>query len=105
MSYTPLTLFKQHVRADDFSEDDTYLQQCLDAAEAMVVRATHRTAAELISMNDGAHLPPELVQAVMLVAGSFYDHREDDSSTQYYTIPNGAETIIKQYRRLCEQDP
>lgn len=104
MSETNLSLFKQHVRADDFADDDAYLQQCLEAAESIVVRATHRTIAELKAMNGGTSLPPAIVQAVLLVGGSLYDHRENDTPTQYAEIPLGASTIIKQYRKLCEQD-
>lgn len=106
MSLTSLKLFKQHVRADDFADDDEYLQQCLDAAEDMVVRATHRTADELKAMNtaDATRLPAPITQAVLLVGGSLYDHREDDAPGTYSEIPIGASTIIKQYRRLCEQD-
>lgn len=104
MSYTSLTLFKQHVRADDFSEDDTYLQQCLDAAEQTVIRATHRTADELLQMADGEHLPAPITQAILLVGGSMYDHRENDTPTAYQEIPIGATTLIKQYRRLCAQE-
>lgn len=50
MSHTSLTLFKQHVRADDFADDDAYLQQCLDAAEQQVVTATNRTLDELLAL-------------------------------------------------------
>lgn len=101
MSYTNLNLFKKHVRADDFSEDDEYLQQCLDAAEEIVIRATHRSVEELLSISDGEHLPPSLTQAVLLVGGSMYDHRENDAPQQFCEIPIGATTIIKQYRKLC----
>ena len=106
MSLTSLKLFKQHVRADDFADDDEYLQQCLDAAEDIVVRATHRTTAELQAMapNGNGKLPAPITQAVLLVGGSLYDHREDDAPGTYCEIPIGASTIIKQYRRLCEQD-
>lgn len=104
MSQTSLTLFKQHVRADDFADDDAYLQQCLDAAEQQVVNATNRTMAELLAMGpDGQTLPAPLTQAVLLVGGSLYDHRENDAPTAYSEIPWGAAAIIKQYRRLCVQ--
>lgn len=59
MSEVALSLFKKHVRADDFSDDDDYLQQCLDAAEASVVRATNRTLDELKLMGGGS-LPAPL---------------------------------------------
>lgn len=105
MSHTSLTLFKLHVRADDFADDDAYLQQCLDAAEQQVVTATNRTLDELLALGpDGQSLPAPLTQAVLLVGGSLYDHRENDAPQQYTEIPWGAAAIIKQYRRLCVQD-
>ena len=103
MSEVALSLFKKHVRADDFSDDDDYLQQCLDAAEASVVHATNRTLDELKLMGGGS-LPAPLVQAILLVGGSAYDHRENDAPQQYSEIPWGASSIIKQYRRLCVRE-
>ena len=103
MAIVPLSLFKKHVRADDFADADDYLQQCLDAAEAMVIRETHRTREELLALGDGEHYPPQLTQAILLAGGSMYDHREGDAPQQYVEIPFGVQTIVKQFRKLCEQ--
>lgn len=48
-----LELFKQHVRADDFSDDDAYLAHLLGVAEEWVVRETNRSIEELKGLNGG----------------------------------------------------
>ena len=50
MATVSLALLKKHVRADDFTEDDDYLQGLLDAAEAHVIAATNRPASELFAL-------------------------------------------------------
>ena len=46
MATIDIELLKKHVRADDFSDDDTYLAHLLEAAEQYVCTATNRTSAE-----------------------------------------------------------
>ena len=53
MAITDLALFKKHVRADDFADDDEYLAHILDTAEMAVVTATNRPLEELLEMGDG----------------------------------------------------
>lgn len=53
MAIVDLELFKKHVRADDFTDDDAYMLHLLDAAEQAVVTATNRTAAELTAGGGG----------------------------------------------------
>ena len=59
-----LALFKQHVKADDFADDDTYLAHLLKSATGHVIRATNRTESELTEMG-GGEFPAELQQAIM----------------------------------------
>ena len=63
MASVDISLLKQHVRADDFSEDDQYLQHLLEAAEQYVCDATNRTTDELLKLG-GEALPVTLQQAV-----------------------------------------
>ena len=37
MAVVSLALFKKHVRADDFADDDEYLEHLLDTAESAVI--------------------------------------------------------------------
>lgn len=94
-----LSLFKKHVRADDFADDDVYLMHLLEAAEVSVVNYTNRTLEELMEMGiDG--LPTPLVQAVMMLAAHWYNQRESVSSVQMHEVPDALQALVKPYRRL-----
>lgn len=99
MATTKLELLKKHVRADDFSGDDVYLAQLLNAAEEYVVMATNRTTEELLVMG-GEALPASLQQAVLLIAGHWYNQREAVSGVQMAEVPYTLQALVKPYRKL-----
>ena len=101
MAIVDLALFKKHVRADDFAYDDEVLQQCLDAAEELVVMATNRTEEELLELGEGKY-PPRLAQAILMVAASYYATPETTAGVQYHEMPWGATAIIKSLRKLAD---
>lgn len=94
-----LALFKKHVRADDFADDDTYLQHLLDVAEEAVITATNRTEAELTEMGGGS-FPASLKHAIMLLGGHLYNQRESVSTTQLHAVPDSLQALIKPWRKL-----
>lgn len=98
MSIVTLALFKKHVRADDFADDDDYLQTTLDAAEAFVIRATNRTEDELIEMGGGT-FPIMLQRAILLIGAAWYDQREGLSSVQMNIVPT-TQALIRPFRKL-----
>lgn len=100
MATTKLELLKKHVRADDFSGDDEYLAQLLNAAEEYVVMATNRTTEELLEMGGGEALPVSLQQAVLLIAGHWYNQREAVSGVQMAEVPYTLQALVKPYRKL-----
>lgn len=100
MALVSLELFKQHVRADDFSDDDSYLQHCIDSATAQVLNMTNRTEAELTEMG-GGEFPVSLVHAILLLGGHYYNQRESDSNLQFHSVPNGLEALVKPFRKLA----
>lgn len=100
MATTKLELLKKHVRADDFSGDDVYLAQLLNAAEEYVVMATNRTTEELLVMGGGEALPASLQQAVLLIAGHWYNQREAVSGVQMAEVPYTLQALVKPYRKL-----
>ena len=104
MATMDLALLKQHVRADDFSDDDVYLAHLLEAAEAWVIGSTNRTRAELAEIGGGDELPPTLQQAVLLVAGHWYNQREAVGAGQMSEVPYTLQSLIKPYRKLVEDD-
>lgn len=101
MATVDLELLKKHVRADDFADDDDYLAHLLDAAEQYVCTATNRDAAELLEMGGGEKLPTMLQQAVLLIAGHWYNQREAVSGVQMAEVPYTLQALIKPYRKLA----
>ena len=99
MATVDIALLKMHVRADDFSDDDAYLQHLLDAAEQYVCEATNRTSEELAELG-GGKLPVTLQQAVLLIAGHWYNQREAVSGVQMAEVPYTLQALIKPYRKL-----
>ena len=102
MTLVDLTLFKQHVRADDFGSDDAVLQFYLDAAVEAVITATNRTEAELLDMSDGTALPKPLQQAAMMLAAHWYNQREAVSGTQMHEVPASLMALVKPFRKLAD---
>ena len=84
-----------------FADDDEVLQQCLDAAEELVVMATNRTEEELLELGGGKY-PPRLAQAILMVAASYYATPETTAGVQYHEMPWGATAIIKSLRKLAD---
>lgn len=101
MASVSLELFKRHVRADDFSDDDGYLLHLLDTAEEWVSRETGRPLPELLEEGGGS-LPLPLCQAVMLMAGHWYNQREGVSSGQMREVPYTLKALVKPFTRLSE---
>jgi hypothetical protein len=102
MAIVDIALLKSHVRADDFSDDDQYLAHLLDAAEEYVTKATNRSSDELLAMGGGEHLPTTLQQAVLLIAGHWYNQREAVSGVQMAEVPYTLQALIKPYRKLVD---
>lgn len=94
-----LEMFKRHVRADDFSDDDEYLLELLDTAEEHIVTGTHRSREELETMGKGS-LPKPLFHAAMMLAAHWYNQREAVSGTQMHEAPQSIQALTKPYRKL-----
>ena len=101
MSVVSLALFKKHVRADDFADDDSYLEHLLNTAEDAVITATRRTEQELTALN-GGEFPAPLTHAVMMLAAHWYNQRESVSSVQMHEVPDALQALIKPFRKLAE---
>lgn len=99
MAVVGLALFKKHVRADDFSDDDEYLQHLIATAEVAIITATNRTEEELTDGN-GGEFPAPLKHAIMMVAAHWYNQRESVSTTQMHEVPDALQALVKPYRKL-----
>lgn len=99
MAAVTLELFKKHVRADDFTDDDAYMEHLLEAAAEAVIGYTRRTRDELDPEGTG-DLPAPLVHAVLVLAATWYDQRESISSVQMHAVPDTLQSLVKPYRKL-----
>lgn len=94
-----LEYLKKHVRADDFTEDDEYLESLLEEAEAAVVGMTNRSMAELTELGDG-EFPKPLRRAVLLLAGHWYNQRESVSTAGMQEVPDTLQALVRPWRKL-----
>lgn len=101
MGVVDLALFKKHVRADDFADDDDYLAYLLETAESAVITATNRTEEELTEMGNGA-FPMPLRQAILMIGAHWYNQRESVSTVQMHAVPDSLQALIKPFRKLAE---
>lgn len=101
MTAISLELFKKHVRADDFDEDDGYLRHLLDTAVTAVVTATNRTEEELLGMG-GGDFPLPLLHASMMLAAHWYNQRESVAGVQMHEVPDSLQSLVKPYRKLAD---
>ncbi len=101
MAVVDLALFKKHVRADDFADDDEYLEHLLETAESAVVTATNRTLEELEQIGGGS-VPTPIKHAILMVGAHWYNQRESVSSVQMHAVPDSLQALIKPYRKLAE---
>ena len=93
-----IMLLKKQVRADDFYQDDLYLQHLLDAATETIVTYTNREKAELV--DDEGNLPKMLQQAVLMLAAHWYNQRESVSTVVMHEVPDSIQTLVKPFRKL-----
>lgn len=101
MSVVTLALFKKHVRADDFAEDDEYLQYLLEVATSSVIIATNRSQQELERIGGGS-LPLPIEQAILMLGAHWYNQRESASTIQMHSVPDSLQALIKPFRKLAE---
>lgn len=96
--YVSLDLVKKHVRADDFTADDEYLEILCNSAEEHIITMTQAEESDLVAAGDG-DLPLQLKQAVLLLVGHWYNQREGVSSN-LSAIPYGIDALVKPFRVL-----
>ena len=85
---TDFDLFRKHCRADDFDDETEYLRFLLEAAEEAIVKATNRSAAELVEMGGGKF--PHMLRIAAAV--------------QMHSVPETFEAWVKPFKRLCKPE-
>ena len=103
--YLQLNQIKKHLNIDeDFKSDDEYLLQLAQAAQNVVEVHIDRPLDSLL--NEEGNLPSSLIQAMLLLVGTWYANRESVSFASNSVLPHSYDYIIalyKNYNREVEK--
>lgn len=98
MNHLTLKLIKEHLNLDnDFTLDDAYLSNLGDVVEQVVEKHIDDSFVYLASVN-GGKLPTPLIQAMLLLLGSYYANREHIAFNANYEVGNSYTFLIDLYR-------
>lgn len=95
--YISIEEIKRHLNID-YEEDDTYLQDLIEAAEDAIQRFIQQPFKDLED-EDGI-IPASLRHAIRLMVGGFYANREPVAFAAANEIPYNLHFLIIQYRKL-----
>lgn len=97
MAVITLAEAKKHLNIEqEFTEDDTYISNLIDVAEATVASHICRTFEELAEDNGGS-LPTPVIHACLLYLGNLYQNRELVGS-KTSALPFNYDYLINLYR-------
>lgn len=98
MNHLTLKLIKEHLNLDnDFTLDDEYLTSLGNVVETVVERHIDDSFTYLASTN-GGKLPTPLIQAMLLLLGTYYANREHIAFNANYEVGNSYTFLIDLYR-------
>lgn len=98
MNHLTLKLIKEHLNLDnDFTLDDAYLTNLGDVVETVVERHIDDSFTYLANANHGK-LPTPLIQAMLLLLGTYYSNREHIAFNANYEVGNSYTFLIDLYR-------
>lgn len=98
MNHLTLKLIKEHLNLDnDFTLDDAYLSNLGDVVETVVEKHIDDSFVYLANAN-GGKLPTPLIQAMLLLLGSYYANREHIAFNANYEVGNSYTFLIDLYR-------
>lgn len=111
MIYLKLYQIKRHLNIDErFQEDDEYLLELAEVAQAMVEKHLD-TSLEQIAKDNGGILPPPIVHAMKLLVAEYYSQREAISYTSTQVVPLAYDYLLAPYidykpkeNLLCKRD-
>ena len=104
MNYLTLDLIRQHLNIEqDFTEDDKYLGH-LGSVVEVVVEKDIDNSLETLAELDGGELPLPLIQAMLLLLGTYYANRENIAFSNGTEVPKTYEYLTALYRRYFKED-
>lgn len=111
MIYLKLYQIKRHLNVDErFQEDDEYLLELAEVAQAAVEKHLDRKLSDIAKDNGGV-LPPPIVHAMKLLVAEYYGQREAISYTGTQVVPLAYDYLLAPYidykpkkEILCKRD-
>ena len=102
---------KRHLNIDErFQEDDEYLLELAEVAEAAVEKHLD-TSLQEIAKDNGGTLPSPIVHAMKLLVAEYYSQREAISYTSTQVVPLAYDYLLAPYidykpkkELLCKRD-
>lgn len=98
MAYIELQQAKHHLNVEqEFTEDDEYIENLIEVAEAVVSKDICEDLKTLEEENTGK-IPAPLRQCILLMVGQFYANREPVAFAQSSKVPLSYEHLVSLYR-------
>lgn len=100
MAYVTLEQAKRHLIVDEsYTDDDTYIEQLIDAAEAVVAKDICDVLERLEDKQ--GKIPAPLIQCALLMVGNFYNNREPVAFAQSSEVPLSYKHLVGLYRNYA----
>lgn len=100
MAYVTLELVKRHLIIDEsYTDDDAYIEQLIDAAEAVVSKDICDDLKKLEDVQ--GRIPAPLCQCILLMVGNLYNNRESIAFAQAYEVPLSYKHLVGLYRNYA----
>ena len=104
MEYLNLDLIKKHLNIDeDFHDDDDYLTLLGDVVEQVTERHIDDSLKKLTADNNGK-IPAPLIQAMLLLLGTYYNNRENVAFASSAEIPLSYSYLLSLYQNYGGND-
>ena len=98
LQFLTLEDIKAQVRIDaSFTDEDTYLLRLGRSAERHLLKDIQRTYAEVVELE--GEWPEDLTLAALMLAASWYKHREPDENQSMSVVPYSYEALYMPYRK------
>lgn len=102
-TYIPLDLVKKHLNIDDwFDEDDSYLEHLILVAQMAVEKHIGYSLEE--TLNEYGLLDKPIEQAILLLVGHMYNHRESSSELTIKEVPLAYQYLLQYYKNYRYND-
>lgn len=98
-AYVTLEIAKSHLSVEpDFTDDDIYIENLVKVAEVRVAKELCVSPEELATLDGGVEPPAPVIQAILLIVGTYYANRESITAVRMKEIPGGVSHLLQLYR-------